>query len=115
MALSRTVLATVVLAALLCAGCGGGDDGGEGAGAAGEPDGGRASIDWPRWGNDPRNSHFARLDQIDRGNVDRLRLAWTLPGPRRQIGWETFPIVVDGTMYFDTGTDQVYAVDAASG
>lgn len=112
MSRSRTALATAVLVALLAAGCGGGG-GGETGAASG--DGGEANVDWPRWGNDAGNRHFARLDQINRGNVDRLRLAWSRPGPRRQIAWETFPIVVDGTMYYDTGSDQVFAVDAASG
>ncbi|MGD9735633.1 MAG: pyrroloquinoline quinone-dependent dehydrogenase [Solirubrobacterales bacterium] len=109
----RSVLATALLASLLAAGCGGGGE--QGASDAGGTGGAHANVDWPRWGNDAGNGHFARLDQIDRGNVDRLRLAWSVPGPRRQIGWETFPIVVDGTMYYDTGTDQVFAVDAATG
>jgi PQQ-dependent dehydrogenase (methanol/ethanol family) len=115
MSLLRTALATVVLAALFCGGCGGGGDAADGLDQPGAGGGGRSSVDWPRWGNDAGNGHYARLDQIDRDNVDRLRLAWSLQGPRRQIGWETFPIVVDGTMYYDTGSDQVFAVDASSG
>jgi len=113
MPLLRIVLAAALLAALL-GGCGGGGDAGTGADAVVGEAGG-TSVDWPRWGNDAGNGHFARLDQIHRGNVRQLRLAWSRPGPRRQVGWETFPIVVDGTMYFDTGTDQVFAVDATSG
>jgi alcohol dehydrogenase (cytochrome c) len=107
---ARLAVVAALATALLCAGCGGGDAG------SGTTVGGSASaVDWPRWGNDAGNRHFARLDQIDRGNVDRLRLAWSVPGPRRQIGWETFPIVVGATMYYDTGSDQVFAVDAATG
>ncbi|HVV90378.1 MAG TPA: PQQ-binding-like beta-propeller repeat protein [Solirubrobacterales bacterium] len=94
-----------VLAAtlLLLAGCGGG-------GQEAKPD-----VGWPNWGNVPENTHFADLDQVDRGDVSRLRVAWTRPGGRGQDAWETFPIVVGRTMYYDTGLDQVFAVDAATG
>jgi alcohol dehydrogenase (cytochrome c) len=86
----------------LLAGCGGG----------GET---TANIDWPHWGNVAENTHFAGLDQVDRGNVTKLRVAWSRPGGQGQDAWETFPIVVGRTMYYDTGLDQVFAVDAATG
>ena len=88
---------------LVLAGCGGGDE---------NPHG---DVGWPNWGNVPENTHFAELDQVDRGNVGQLRVAWTRPGGQGQEAWETFPIVVGRTMYYDTGTDQVFAVDAATG
>ena len=95
-------------AAVVLAGCGGGSGtGGDG------PSGG--NVDWPAWGNVPANTHYAALDQVDRGNVARLRVVWSRPGGAGQVAWETFPIVVGRTMYYDTGTDQVYAVDAATG
>ena len=75
----------------------------------------RATVDWPRWGNTPQNTHFARLDQVDASNVGRLRLAWTAPEGMFQFEWETFPIVVGRTMYYDTTTDEVLAADAATG
>lgn len=95
-----TVAALLALTGL--AGCGGGSGGG-------------GTVDWPNWGNAPQNTHYAALDQIDRGNVARLRVAWTRSAGPNQFAWETFPIVVGRTMYYDTGTDQVFAVDAASG
>jgi len=93
----------LALTVLLLAGCGGGDEEA------------RRDVGWPNWGNVPENTHFAALDQVDRGNVARLRVAWTRPGARGQHAWETFPIVVGRTMYYDTGLDQVFAVDAATG
>ena len=42
-------------------------------------------------------------------------LAWSRPEGAGQFAWETFPIVVGRTMYYDTGTDEVFAVDAANG
>ena len=73
------------------------------------------NVDWPHWGNVAENTHFAALDQVDRGNLAKLKVAWSRPEGTGQFAWETFPIVVGRTMYYDTGTDQVYAVDAATG
>jgi alcohol dehydrogenase (cytochrome c) len=98
----RTLFA-LALTVLLLAGCGGGND--EAA----------RDVGWPNWGNVPENTHFAGLDQVDRGNITKLRVAWTRPGGQGQNAWETFPIVVGRTMYYDTGLDQVFAVDAATG
>ncbi len=98
----RTLLA-LCATVLLLAGCGGGNEEA------------RRDVDWPNWGNVPENTHFAALGQVDRGNVSRLRVAWTRPGGQGQSAWETFPIVVGRTMYYDTGLDQVFAVDAATG
>jgi alcohol dehydrogenase (cytochrome c) len=92
---------------LVLAGCGGG--GGDKKSDAG------GNVDWPHWGNVAENTHFADLDQVDRGNVDRLKVAWSRPEGPDQFAWETFPIVVGRTMYYDTGTDQVFAADAATG
>jgi PQQ-dependent dehydrogenase (methanol/ethanol family) len=98
----RTLFA-FALTVLILAGCGGGKN-------QTKPD-----VGWPNWGNVPENTHFAALDQVDRGNVSRLKVAWTRPGGPGQRAWETFPIVVGRTMYYDTGTDQVFAVDATTG
>ncbi len=103
------LLAALGFTVLLLAGCGGGGS----ATDAGRPGSGNAG--WPHWGNTPENTHFAELDQVDRGNVAKLRLAWSRPGGQGQFAWETFPIVVGRTMYYDTGVGQVYAVDAATG
>jgi PQQ-dependent dehydrogenase (methanol/ethanol family) len=95
------------LTVLLLAGCGG-------SGST-ESDAGSRDVDWPHWGNTAENTHFAQLDQVDRENVGELKVAWTRPEGQGQVAWETFPIVVGRTMYYDTGTDQVFAVDATSG
>jgi alcohol dehydrogenase (cytochrome c) len=96
-------LVAFAAALVVLAGCGGGND-------QATPDAG-----WPGWGNVPENTHFADLDQVDRGNVGDLKVAWSRPGGQGQNAWETFPIVVGRTMYYDTGLDQVFAVDAVTG
>ena len=93
----------LLLTVLVLAGCGGGND---------------QTIEdsgWAGWGNVAENTHFAGLDQVDREDVGDLKVAWTRPGGQGQSAWETFPIVVGRTMYYDTGLDQVFAVDAATG
>ncbi len=100
-------LFTLAITVLLLAGCGGG--------GGAENEAGSGDVDWPHWGNVAENTHYADLDQVDRDNVGKLKVAWTRPEGKNQFAWETFPIVVGRTMYYDTGTDQVYAVDAATG
>jgi alcohol dehydrogenase (cytochrome c) len=100
---SSVAAAILLVVALVLAGCGGDEDQSP------------TEIGWVGWGNDPQNSHFAYLHDIDAENVKDLKVAWTRPGGQEQSAWETFPIVVGGTMYYDTGLDQVFAVDAATG
>ncbi len=76
-------------------------------------------ADWPRVGNDPGCARYSELSQINRGNVGRLKPAWTyhtseLKG-RKGKTIECTPIVVDGVMYVTTAYLRVVALDAASG
>ena len=77
------------------------------------------SVDWPRVGNDPGCMRYSNLDQINRGNVGRLKPAWTYhTGELRGRTGKTIectPIVVDGVMYVTTGYLRVVALDAATG
>ncbi|WP_457848509.1 hypothetical protein, partial [Staphylococcus aureus] len=38
---------------------------------------GTEQRDWAAWGNTPAGTRFAALDQINKGNVGKLKLAWT--------------------------------------
>lgn len=75
----------------------------------------RANIDWPHFGNSTNNTRFSTLTQINDHNIRKLGIAWTLHEGTNLSLWETYPIVVGGTMYLTTVTDQVMAVDAATG
>jgi alcohol dehydrogenase (cytochrome c) len=65
---------------------------------------------------------FSALDQINAGNVARLRPAWVfqsspiglIPTPPT-YSLEAAPIVVDGVMYLSGFSGHVWAIDAASG
>jgi len=65
-------------------------------------------------GGDPGNSHYSSLKQINRSNVQKLQIAWEFdtgqPG-----GLETTPIVVDGILYAFTPSQQLIALDGATG
>ena len=73
---------------------------------------GLAQTDWPSYGNDPGAMRYSSLRQIDTGNVEQLKPAWTFRTGKP--GSEAVPIVVDGVMYV-TAPDGVYALVPETG
>jgi quinoprotein glucose dehydrogenase len=75
--------------------------------------------DWAVTGADAGNSRYSSLDQINRENVSRLRVAWTFhtgdapAGGRSEI--QATPIIVDGVLYTTTPALAVIALRADSG
>jgi alcohol dehydrogenase (cytochrome c) len=74
---------------------------------------------WSTFGYNYEQTRHVPLSQITKENVHNLGMAWTvdfqqiddtIPG-----GQETFPLVVDGTIYATTSFDHVFAIDAATG
>ncbi len=86
---------------------------------------GQASADteWPNYGNDPGGMRYSPLSQINRENVSTLKVAWIFhtgdvsdgSRDRRRSGFETTPILVDGTLYFTTPFNRVIALDPETG
>src|SRR5919202_3473773 len=74
-----------------------------------------ATVDWPLFGGTSDNTRFAALAQINTTTVKRLRVAWRREEGFGQFTWETFPVVVGRRMYLTTNTNQVWALDAATG
>lgn len=73
-----------------------------------------AGNDWRAPGGGPNKTHFSRLEDINRANVNRLGLAWSYDlGSNR--GQEATPVVADGILYTSGNLGRVYALDAASG
>ncbi|MBK7948376.1 MAG: PQQ-dependent dehydrogenase, methanol/ethanol family [Deltaproteobacteria bacterium] len=68
----------------------------------------------PPTGVSSTSSAFSPLAQIDRANVGRLGIAWTLELPELAYV-TTVPLAVDGIVYFTAGYSVVHAVDARSG
>ncbi|HKV05354.1 MAG TPA: pyrroloquinoline quinone-dependent dehydrogenase [Candidatus Acidoferrales bacterium] len=84
----------------------------------------RASRDdWPSYGHDPGGMRYSPLAQINGSNVSRLKVAWVFhtgdissgKGRERRSGFETTPILVDGTLYLTTPFNRVIALDPETG
>lgn len=88
---------------------------------AGLRDGRGVQGDWPTYGNDAGGTRYSPLTQIDRGNVGRLRVAWTYRtgettgSASSHVAFEATPIVVDGTLYLSTPFGRVIALDPETG
>jgi quinoprotein glucose dehydrogenase len=86
-----------------------------------------SAVDWPVTGGDPGGARYSRLSDIDRGNVGRLRIAWTYRhGDYRSGGilpdrffkgtaFEATPIVVEDRLIFSTPFNRVIALDPETG
>src|SRR5437899_5999618 len=84
---------------------------------------GASTDDWPSYGYDPVGIRYSPLTQINRENVAKLKIAWIFhtgdisegKGQRKRSGFETTPLVVDGTLYLTTPFNRVIALDPESG
>jgi quinoprotein glucose dehydrogenase len=105
---TETCVACIVIAAalVLVAGAGGGQSGKSVASSG--------KADWPVYGGSSENTHYSKLNQINRANVSTLTLAWSYDSGERG-GLQTSPIIVDGVLYAYTPQKEVIALDAAKG
>ncbi|MFI5235617.1 MAG: pyrroloquinoline quinone-dependent dehydrogenase [Gemmatimonadales bacterium] len=84
---------------------------------------GQAATSWPVYGGDPGDQKFSPLGDITPANVHTLQMAWTYHTGERSdslhthshTSLEATPIVVDGTLYFNTPLGRVIALDPATG
>ena len=82
-----------------------------------------ANTDWPNYGNDPGGMRYSPLTEINRENVANLKVAWIFhtgdisdgSGGRKRSGFETTPILVDGSLFFTTAFNRVIALDPETG
>ena len=72
-----------------------------------------ADSDWLMWRRTLDSWGYSPLDQIDRSNVDQLRMVWTRD---LEIGTgEITPLAYNGILYIPQASDVIQAVDAESG
>ena len=79
--------------------------------------------EWPYYGHDAGGMRYSPLTQISRENVSTLKVAWTFHtgeisdgrGNRKRSGFETTPLLVDGTLYLTTPFNRVIALDPETG
>ncbi len=69
--------------------------------------------DWPVYGG-VDDARYSNLKQIDRGNVKKLRIAWSFD-THETGGLQTSPIVVHGVLYGISPSQKIFALDAATG
>ena len=83
----------------------------------------KPDSDWPTYGNDAGGSRYSPAVQINRGNVDKLRVAWTYRTGAderptkllRKAAFEATPIVIEGKLLFTTPYNRVIALDPGTG
>lgn len=81
--------------------------------------------EWRFYGGDNGSTKYSSLDQINRENVSKLKVAWAWESPDvklqqqnrmlRSLGFEVTPVMVGGTLYTSTSLSQVAAVNARTG
>jgi len=59
--------------------------------------------------------HYSGLDQINTSNVKNLHVAWLHTPPASKRGIQSFPLAVDGVLYYTSSTGQVWALDGSTG
>ncbi len=74
----------------------------------------QSTTGWPVYNGGPEGDHYSQLKQINRANVQQLKVAWTFDTGEKG-GLEDNPLVVGRTLYAYTPTQKVVALDAATG
>jgi glucose dehydrogenase len=75
---------------------------------------GQTSVGWPVYNGGPEGDHYSQLKQINRANVQRLKVAWSFDTGEKG-GLQDNPLVVGRTLYAYTPTQKVVALDATTG
>src|SRR5262249_23140298 len=84
---------------------------------------GQSAREWPYYGGDQAGTKYAPLDQINRGNAARLKLAWEWKTGETALGefktrpgmFEASPLMIGGVLYLSTSYNRVVALDADTG
>ena len=71
---------------------------------------------WVMYHRTYNSYHYSPLDQINTSNVKDLKVAWLHnPGASPHGGIQSFPLAIDGRLYYTIANDQIWAVDGATG
>lgn len=71
--------------------------------------------DWPKFYRTDNAWRYSPLDQINKTNVGKLKVAWIHQPGDIQHGLQATPIVLDGKLYYVGANNNVFAVDAKTG
>ena len=75
---------------------------------------GQSTTGWTVYNGGPEGDHYSRLNQINRGNVQKLQRAWSFDTGEKG-GLQSNPLIVGRTLYAYTPTQKLVALDAATG
>jgi PQQ-dependent dehydrogenase (methanol/ethanol family) len=70
---------------------------------------------WMTYHGTYKSWHYSPLSAINAGNVAQLRVAWSHVASRSNRGLQSYPLVVDGILYYSGAYNQVWALDGATG
>ena len=70
---------------------------------------------WMTYHGTYKSWHYSPLDQINSSNVGRLVEAWSHVASRANRGLQSFPLAIDGVLYYVSPYNQLYALDGATG
>lgn len=82
---------------------------------------GRSDTDWPWYHGNPHGTHYSILDQINKNNVQDLKVAWTFDSGDAfgeggsQSDMQSNPLIIDGHFYFVSPKGRLFCLDAATG
>src|SRR5829696_2378037 len=76
--------------------------------------GAEANVDWSTYLGNKQRTLYSSLDQINRGNVSKLTVAWTYDTGEKGE-YQCNNLVIEGVLYTATQSRKVVALDAASG
>jgi alcohol dehydrogenase (cytochrome c) len=83
--------------------------------AAAQSPGTEDPNNWPQYHRTSNGWRYSPLDQINKGNVGKLKVAWIHQGGDITHGLQVTPIVVDGVVYSISANNHVSAIDAKTG
>ncbi|MCZ6804881.1 MAG: PQQ-binding-like beta-propeller repeat protein [Proteobacteria bacterium] len=72
-------------------------------------------ADWAEYGRDATGWRYSPLDQINKGNVQNLKVAWIHQPGDMQSGLQAHPIAIGGILYYVGSNNNVFAIDGATG
>ena len=72
------------------------------------------SADWPVYLGGKERNLYSSLDQIDRDNVSKLKVAWTYDTGEK-AEYQANNLIIDGVLFTPTQTRKIVALDAATG
>ena len=70
---------------------------------------------WPQYHRTYNGWRYSPLDQVNKANVGKLKVAWIHQGGDITHGIQETPIVIDGVVYSITAGNRVAALDATTG